>query len=149
VHEGTDDHTERVANLRALLRRFPYWLEGHRRLATAALDADDIGTAYAAAICMTKLAAPGSAAADEATFILGKSFLKRDDPERALAYFQKLSGTKLPAASVSEETAAALMALGRSDEALTRLMSIPEAERSPEARTVLSYLQSKSSPQSH
>ena len=137
--------TRNTAELRALLRRYPYWTEGHRLLAEHSLKSGDIATAYASAHCLSALseASPESEAAVH--FILGRCFLRRGDANIALTHFELAQSRTPNNPAILEEEAAAMMLLGNKDGALSMLRQIPEDKLSPEARITLSFLSNAAS----
>jgi Flp pilus assembly protein TadD len=132
--------TRNIAELRTLLRRYPYWREGHRLLAENNLAVGDIATAYASAHCFSALS--GATPDSEATvhFILGRCFLRRGDANSALTHFELARSLTPTNLAILEEEAAALMLLGNKEKAQSVLRQIPEDKLSPEARITLSYL---------
>jgi hypothetical protein len=129
-----------TAKLRSLLRRFPYWGEGHRLLADAALSERDIATAYAATqcfriagdlalnICASQSPKQSKRLESQWRHLLGRCYLASGDAVQATS------------SSIAEDEVAALMALGRNEEAAQVLRTIPEKQLSMSAKIAGDFL---------
>lgn len=129
---------ERVRWLREKLRRYPFWSAGHVALATVSLRCDDIGTAYASAIAALKITERGRVA-ERARIALGRAYLRRGDPRRAIETFETVLAGGSHDYSVIEDLAAAYLAEEKFTRTIELLESIPESDRSGEGITALSY----------
>jgi len=131
--------------LRSLLRRFPYWAEGHINFAEEALGHDEVAEAYASANAALYLREghPGTRALAE--FILGRCFLRRGD-WRCAEEFLSRSKTALPHNhAVTEELAAARILGGDFTSARSLLESIPANQMSAAGKAALSFTRAKNS----
>jgi len=128
--------------LRNKLRNYPYWLKGHKSLAVASLELNDIASSYASAHAMLALAR-SKRSRTEAQKIMGKCYLRQGQAEKALKLFTTLNLTNPIDYEVTEDLAAASMALDRYNEAKTLLSSIPKDRLSKEGVSALEYLKNK------
>lgn len=145
LNETGSADTRNIAELRALLRRYPYWRDGHRLLAEHSLASNDIATAYASAHCFSALSVATPESEATVHFILGRCFLRRGEAESARHHLA-LARSRMPSnLAILEEEAAAMMLLGQKEQALSMLRQIPEDKLSPEARITLSYLSNSAS----
>lgn len=133
-----------VAFLRPWVRRFPYWREGHDRLAVAALACGETRLAHGSAHAVLKLAR-NAAWRERGNFLLAASYVRGRDPDRAIPLLEEIASrraaTVLPA--VREELAAAYVAKERIADALACLNAIPEAARTPAAKVLIEHLERK------
>ncbi len=129
------------ADLRIILRRYPYWREGHRLLAEACLAEGDIATAYASTHCFSALASPDNRAQSQLHFLMGRCFLRCGDPERSLQHLTVAQQYDPTSCAIIEEQAAAHMLMGNKAQALALLSRVPEKKLTPEAIMTRSYLQ--------
>jgi tetratricopeptide (TPR) repeat protein len=129
--------------LRSLLRRFPYWQRGHTLLAESALRHDNVGQAYAAALCCKALAGEDSTLIAEALLTLARCHLRRGDWQTALHHLEKALPLNPSNYEINEEAAAAHMLAGNYLEALKLLSSIPETRISAEGKAALQFARSK------
>ena len=139
----TDETTPKAAELeelRALVRRFPYWLQGRSILAKRSLRGDDVATAYAEAQALLTLAPKGSRYHATALFDLGRCFLRRNDPSSALALLDQALELSPNSTHVQEERSAALVLLGDKGRALEILKGIAPTELSAEGKAALQWL---------
>jgi len=134
---------EREKSLRSLLRRFPYWLEGHRELALLSLKRDNVALAYSSAVIYEMLCRDIPKYRREGLLILGQCFLKRGDSHRAIRYFEEARSLGLTTPQLAEEIAAAHILRGSYQEALDSLLLIPSQSLSPEGKAALSFVRSK------
>lgn len=134
--------------LERLLRRYPTWDGGHLLLAELALSQNDIGKAYAAAVCLLQLtkSAPSPELASKAELLLGQCFLRRGDWRSALAYLESAKRAALNHNPILEEIAAAQMLGGDYPSALKNLELIPSQHRTPQANAALVFVKSKIGP---
>lgn len=155
---GSIEPTSVVAKLRSLLRRFPYWGEGHKLLAEAALAEKDIATAYAATHCFRlvgwrptlnifarKYLRQAHPLEGQWRHLLGRCFLASGDAEQALAHLRAAQISCPQSTAVTEDQVAALMALGRNEEASQVLRTIPEEHLSMSAKVAGDYLRNLTS----
>jgi tetratricopeptide (TPR) repeat protein len=140
---GRIESHEVVGTLRSLLRRFPYWQRGHALLAKSALRDDNVGQAYAAALCCKALAGDDPTLVSEALLVLAKCHLRRGDWQTALKHLDKALPLKPSDHEIKEEAAAAHMLAGNYTEALKLLSSIPETRISAEGKAALQFARSK------
>jgi Flp pilus assembly protein TadD len=126
--------------LRALIRRFPYWVRGRALLATKSIAANDIATAYAEAQAVLTLAPKSSRYHATALFELGRCFLRRNDPSSALALLDQAHELTPNDLRVQEERSAALVLLGDKARALEILTTITPAKLSAEGKAALQWL---------
>ena len=75
------------ATLRALLQRFPFWINGRALLGEVSLRHNDVATAYAEAQALRILARQGSKHQATALFLLGRCFLQRGEAASAFKLF--------------------------------------------------------------
>lgn len=140
---------ERSQQLRTLLRKNPTWRLGHLELGEESLFVDDVGTAYASACAVIFLESNSSQPsrpsllASRAKFLLGRCYLRRGDPKRALQIFTQESNAPSLLWKIKEETAAAYMALGDTQSALSTLLAIPDEKLTPEGAAARAYLRKK------
>ncbi len=135
-----DQITPRIASIRSLLRRFPFWLRGHQRLGDISLRVDDVATAYAAAQCLIAATDEQSSLRGEAYLLLGRSFLRRGDWRSSIGYLERAAVLLTKDLRVFEERAAAYMAGGERPRALEILETIPSERLSPAAKAALEFL---------
>ncbi len=136
----TDEAVSTLLLIRKLLRRFPFWMQGHQRLAEISLLLDDVGTAYAAAQCLLEGSGEDMRLRGEAYLLLGRSFLRRGDWRSSLASLEQAEKLLPQDATVSEEQAAAHMAAGNNTHALRILQGIPASDRTPAGQAALDFL---------
>jgi hypothetical protein len=141
-----------TAKLRSLLRRFPYWGEGHRLLADAALSERDIATAYAATqcfriagdlalnICASQSPKQSKRLESQWRHLLGRCYLASGDAVQALSHLRAARLSCPTSSSIAEDEVAALMALGRNEEAAQVLRTIPEKQLSMSAKIAGDFL---------
>ena len=129
---------ERQRWLREQLRRFPFWARGHLELGSAALQDDDVATAYASAVAALKLA-PGGHGAVRASAVLGRAYLRRGEGERAVEMFERCVPHAPGDVGLREDLAAAYLLVGNAVAALEALEAIPLERRSAEALAALAY----------
>ena len=139
----TDDNAtdkEELTALRALIRRFPYWMQGRALVAKISLEADDIATAYAEAQALLALAPGGSHYHAVALFDLGRCFLRRHDAASALAFLDQAHELRPQDPRIQEERSAAIVVQGDKVRALEILKTIPSTELSAEGKAALQWL---------
>lgn len=139
----SDDHTVdngELEALRALIRRFPYWMKGRALLAKRSLEANDIATSYAEAQALLALAPSGSHYHAVALFDLGRCFLRRNDAASALAFLEQAHELKPKDPRIQEERSAALVLQGDKARALELLKAIPDADLSAEGKAAMLWL---------
>jgi tetratricopeptide (TPR) repeat protein len=129
-----------IAELRLILRRYPYWPEGHRLLAEACLKEGDIATAYASTHCFGALTTAATSAQQQLHFLMGRCYLRRGDAERALCHLSLAEKYNRNYTPIFEEQAAAHMLLGDGLRALQILERVPQNKLSAEALVTRSYL---------
>jgi tetratricopeptide (TPR) repeat protein len=139
IDEEPADNGELEA-LRALIRRFPYWMKGRALLATKSLAANDVATAYAEAQALLALAPKNSHYHATALFELGRCFLRRGDGASALAFLDQAHELTPNKSPVQEERSAALVLLGDKGRALEILETITPTELSAEGKAALQWL---------
>lgn len=139
---ATDQDT-RTRLLRSLLRRFPYWSHGHHLLAEDSLARDNVGCAYASALCMQALGFRSKHEQTCAEFILGRCFLRRGDWREALKYLGAASDSAPNNPRIKEERAAALILGGEMKAAQEILAAIPKHLISAEGKAALAFTSSK------
>ena len=140
---ATDEHpaeSAEVEALRALIRRFPYWMRGRALLAARSLAANDVATAYAEAQALLALAPKNSHYHPTALFELGRCFLRRGDAASALAFLDRAHEISPNNCRVQEERSAALVLLGDKARALDILRTIKPDELSVEGKAALQWL---------
>ena len=140
-----DGYLREAAALRTFLRRFPFWRDGHLMLARLAITHNDLASAYACAQALSMLSPPDSQY--QGKVILGQCFLRHGDPSGALQCWNGIDETKIinqrERDSLTEERAAAHMALGNVGEARSLLAAIPPERRSPEGQAAWEYVSRK------
>jgi tetratricopeptide (TPR) repeat protein len=127
------------ARLRAILRRYPFWLAGHLDLARISLVEGDVATAYASAQAARVLAASNSQRSAEALHLLGQCFLARGEHASALSLFQQAQPQLGSTPKFSEDMAAALMLAGSYREAALLLEAVPPTSLSAQGKAALEY----------
>jgi tetratricopeptide (TPR) repeat protein len=135
---------ERINLIRTLLRRFPFWIQGHQRLAEMSLSVGDVGTAYAAAQCVVAGSHQGSSPRGEGYLLLGRSFLQRGDWRSSLTYLERANELIPKDPRIAEECAAAYMAGAEPAQALKTLEAIQSEHLSPSGRAALDFLRQTS-----
>ena len=131
---------QKEAAIRGLLRRYPFWRDGHLSLANIALQRDDVPLAYSSAISARILSADHRQHLRQALFLLGRCFLKRSDWQTSLNYFKEAETLGLNSTALKEDTAAAYILGGKYAEATKLLEEIPAADISPEGKAALSFV---------
>ncbi len=126
-----------------LLRRYPFWTTGHRILAQLALDRDDIGRAYASAVCYRALCEAHAKNPSDALFILGQCFLRRGDWQRALEHLERAHELDSERAEICEEIAAAHILAGELYKAKKVLEAIPGDTISAAGKAALAFARSR------
>lgn len=127
--------------IRRCLRRYPYWTRGHLVLARFSLDLSDIATAYASLQAVGVLDS-GQQHKLVREHLLARCYLSSGAAGKARDILQSLSHERrIPA--ISEDLAAAQMALGEMKEAQVILEGISADEISQEGKTALTYLRGK------
>lgn|GEM_PF-2543976 len=134
-----------VAALRVLLRRFPLWTQGHRRVAEMSLALDDVASTYASAQCLMALSREESPLRGTAHLLLGQSFLRRGDWRSSLLHLERASQLLPNLPRVTEERAAAYMAGKHYSEALSLLETIAGHRMTSEGKAALEFLRSNRS----
>jgi Flp pilus assembly protein TadD len=138
--ENQEHHAETNAHLRSLLRRFPYWAAGHKRLAELSFAKNDIATAYASAQALRTLAGGDSEHTGQAHLFLGRAFLTHGDWQSSLQHLER-AGELLPHnPRVWEERAAAHMAGENYAEAYQILSTVPSSYLTAEGKAALEFL---------
>jgi tetratricopeptide (TPR) repeat protein len=139
IEETTTEAAE-LEELRALIRRFPFWIKGRALLASKSLAANDVATAYAEAQALLALAPKNSRYHATALFELGRCFMRRGDGASALAFLDQALELTPNSTHVQEERSAALVLLGDKGHALEILKGITPAELSAEGKAALQWL---------
>lgn len=137
----------RDQELTALIRRFPYWENGRKRLAEEALRRENIACAYAEALALRTLASPGSKPYAESSLLLGRCFLKKSDAITAREYLREAEQFLPNDPRVQEELAATYTLTGEKESALQILQQIAPDQLSQEAKAVLQWLSTPSGQQ--
>ena len=137
--DKAEESSERQA-LRALIRRFPYWIKGRALLAKLSLEANDVATAYAEAQSLLALAPKNSHYHAVGLFELGRCFLRRGDAASALAFLEQAHELSPSDSKIQEERSAALVLQGDKARALEILKTISPAELSAEGKAALQWL---------
>lgn len=137
------DSAERAESLCLLLRRYPYWSNGHRLLAEARLEQDDVAHAYAASLCFRQLVATQPAQRAQANLLLGRCYLRRGEWRAALGSLQTALADAPLCHEILEELAAAHILAGNYSEAQIYLEQIREDSRSAQAKAALEFAKSK------
>lgn len=136
------ERRERGDDLRALIRRFPYWREGRKRLAQECLAQEDISSAYAEALALRTLTPPNSALYAESSLLLGKCFLKSGNSESARQFLTEAERSRPNDWRIKEELAACHTLNGEKKAALETLQTIPPDSLSQEGKAALAWLSS-------
>lgn len=126
-----------------IIRRFPDWPVGHKILAKDALARDDVATAYAAALCYRQLSKDSTTALADASLLIGRCFLRRGEGARALDALEKAHQLAPNSYEISEDLAAAMMLVGKYDEAKAVMSGIPSPVQTPQAKAALKFLKNK------
>lgn len=129
-----------LEELRALIRRFPYWMQGRALLTSKSLVVNDVATAYAEAQALLALAPKNSHYHATALFELGRCFLRRGDGASALDLLDQALELTPKAARVQEERSAAFVLVGEKVRALDILKAIDPTELSAEGKAALQWL---------
>jgi tetratricopeptide (TPR) repeat protein len=137
----------RDQELTALIRRFPYWENGRKRLAEEALKHENIACAYAEALALRTLASPGSKLYAESSLLLGRCFLKKTDALTAREYLREADSLLPNDPRIQEELAATYTLTGEKESALQILQQIAPDQLSREAKAVLQWLSTPSGQQ--
>jgi Flp pilus assembly protein TadD len=147
--ELTDAHeqsTDEALTLRALIKRFPFWVEGRYRLAEESLASNDIATAYAEAQALQTLSPHSSHDKGRALFVLGRCYLRRGDGGAALTLLTEAAQLLPQNYLLQEEMSAALALEGNKAKALSVLKEIPEDKISAEGKAALRWLSATNQP---
>jgi tetratricopeptide (TPR) repeat protein len=131
--------------LRAIIRRFPYWIEGRALLAKSSLEANDVATTYAEAQALLALAPQKSHYHVVALFELGRCFLRRGDARSALSFLDEAHQLNPKDSRIQEERSAALVLQGDKALALEVLKTISPTGLSAEGKAALQWLSRESS----
>jgi tetratricopeptide (TPR) repeat protein len=124
----------------SLVRRFPYWTNGRKRLAEEALAHENVALAYAEALALRTLSPSESPLYAESSLLLGICFLRKGDAETARHYLLEAEQRLPDNWRIKEELAATFTLSGNKDEALKALQKIPQQQLSQEGRAVLQWL---------
>jgi len=127
----------------SLLRRYPFWLTGHKLLAEMALSRDDVARAYASATCYRVLCDHNGKDPSDALYILGKCFLRRGDCAAALSHFERAHALDPSRTDIQEELAAAHVLGGDYDRARVVLEGISAEHISAEGKAALAFVRSR------
>ena len=122
--------------LQAKLRDYPYWWQGHLRVAKLQIERGEIEAAYAASQAVLQLAG-AEKPAFEAKWIIGRCYLAHGDAAKAREILKPLAHMN---AAVLEDIAAAELLLGQSVSARETLSSLQSETLSPAAAVVRDYL---------
>lgn len=114
--------TELSELLRSWLRRFPFWLEGHRKLAHLSFNRDDIATSYASIQAVLAL---GQVQVQD-KILLARCYLRRGLNQDAEKLFAEIHNNNPKRIDVLEDLAATLMAQNKMDQARTLIQSVPK-----------------------
>lgn len=137
-------HERLLLWLRQTLRRWPRWVHGHLRFAREALEAKNVGAAYAGALAVRALSrSPDSRVA--ADLVLAKCYLRSGLSAKAQGLLEALHQERPNESEISEELAAVYMLSDRRVDALRLLESIPSSALCSESRMALEYLRSSGS----
>lgn len=141
-------HAESLLRSRAIwirgrLRCYPYWAAGHLELARVSLRVEDVATAYAGAQATLKLRSTGRLARG-ARLVLGRTYLRRGEWERAIEVLELLQTTQPDNPAILEDLAAAFIGAGQHARAVEALIRIPQERLSAEGRAALSFAQLRS-----
>jgi tetratricopeptide (TPR) repeat protein len=137
----------RAESLRPLLRRFPFWIDGHQLLAEESLLHDNVACAYGSALCMLALEPRAAATAVQANFILGRCYLRRGDWATAHEHLKEALRLSPSNTAILEEDAAALILGGELRQARALLDQIPQHSLSAAGKSARAFLHSKVSTQ--
>lgn len=131
------------AALRTLLRRYPFWSEGHRELAEQALASENITLAYSSALSLKSLTPHNRKAQGNSALLLGRCFLKHGEWSQALSYLKDAQVLGVSAPRVLEDQAAAHILGGEFKAALECLNSIPLEKLSAEGKAALGFVKGR------
>jgi hypothetical protein len=129
--------------LRTLLRRYPFWSEGHRELAEHALASENITLAYSSALSLKSLTPHHRRAQGNAALLLGRCFLKHGEWSQALSYLKDAHALGVRSPRLLEDQAAAHILGGEFKAALECLNSIPLEELSAEGKAALGFVRER------
>ncbi|MCX6114921.1 MAG: hypothetical protein NTV65_06880 [Proteobacteria bacterium] len=135
----TSDSDSLILHLRSILRRFPFWAEGHLALAELCINTGDIAAAYASGHALKALSTPNSFHSAQALFILGRCFLRKGEWQSALIYLCQAHAILPTLYAIHEEEAAALMLSEDYSAALKALAQIPSERLSAEGKAALEF----------
>lgn len=124
--------------LKAVLRRFPWWSEGHLRLGQIALLQNELSLAYASAQAVLQLSS-GKNQRKLAGLLLSRALLKTGSVTEAKEILESLDTTGSEGSAIKEELAACYLSLENFELAAHVLASIPTTEISPAAKSALLY----------
>ena len=127
------------AYLRSVLRNHPYWATGHLELAQLALSERDIPSAYASSLAVLALKSTGPSFV-RAKHLLGCCHLQSGAGEKAKQLLEEAKKLDADNAGITEDLAAACIALGDKHTARELLGAIPDDRISQEGKTALAYL---------
>lgn len=121
--------SERLVLLRGLLRRFPYWKQGHLAFGALNLDNKHYGESYASAYAVLSLSKVQQDPA--AHWLLARVFLAKGELNSAIQNFEKSWSLLKPDPLLAEDFAAALIAGGNSLEAYNVLSLVENGKLTP------------------
>ena len=131
------------AKILELLRRTPYWVEGHLLLAERAIRNNRIEQAFASTQAILAQS-PDTAIKNRASLILSRCLLKRGDPVSAKSVILDLCKRNPSWPGAREDLAAILIQEGDFMGARSQLEAIPTDQLSGEGHSALEFLRQKS-----
>lgn len=131
------------APLKALLEDRPYWPKGHIIFAQISLASEDIAAAYAAAQAGILLSAQSPKLKRAGEIVLAQCYLRRGAPGKAREILEGIGDELSKSPDLVEDLAAANMALGDFQRAITTFKSIKTELLSAQAQAALNYCEQK------
>lgn len=142
---SSEEASSREDRCAALLRRYPFWATGHKVLAQLALGRDEIGRAYASAVCYRTLCDAQGKDSSDAWWILGQCFLRRGNWQTALEHLERAHSLDSSRSDICEDIAAAHILAGELSKAKVVLEAIPDSNLSAEGKAALAFVRSRGS----
>ena len=127
--------------LRGLLRRVPWWFEGHRRLAELALESRAEQLLLTSTHAM-RVVAQSSEQREVAAHFMARRSLRQGDHDQAVALLEPLVRSS-SREDLKEDLVAALIGVERYHDAIALIETVPTEDRSPGIQTLERYLRSK------
>ena len=134
------DSERKIALLKRILQKFPYWSGGHLVLGALQLSERMQRAAFASALAAKNLRGDTDI---DARYLMARVYLSSGRGLDALTLLESLQQQLPERYDIIEDLAAAQMQNGDNFAALTQLEKIPEQMRSKHSQVVLSHLRQK------